>query len=486
MARKQSEILAEEMEILRAEIRVIEENENATEDDVSRGETLLDEWETKNGLYQKAIDREKRVDDVMRASLNPGNREKAFTAPNVKINRDPFDSDTEFNSLMRSTRHGGGQTVNFDAETTIERAKYAIDQVPRFVPDASKERLHELLEQEHHVHTPLIARHILVTGSPTYRDEFREYATTGHVGEMLRTAMSLTSGNGGYLVPHFLDPTIVLTNAGVYAGTIRGISTVKTIGTTKWEGVTSAGVTAAWVGEGVAASDASPTFTGPSITAQKAVAWLSGSYEVLQDAGFNNDLMMLLADARARLEEADFATANTGATKPRGVVAAVAAVTASIVTAATTNAFVVGDVYSVSNAVNPRQEQNLAWLAHKAIYNKVRQFDTSGGGGFWTNLNFGQPANLLGAPAMKSSAMASAVSTGANVLLAGDFSQYYIVDRIGMSVIYDPLIKTTASGAAPTGQAGWYAFWRTGADVVNADAFRLLQLNQVAAATALA
>jgi HK97 family phage major capsid protein len=287
------------------------------------------------------------------------------------------------------------------------------------------------------------------------------------------------------LVPHFLDPTIILTNAGVYAGTIRSLATVKTIATKSWEGVTSAGVTAHWTAEATATTDSSPTFTSPVITAQKADAWITGSYEVFEDSGFSSDLGMLLADAKSRLEEAAFATGNTGASVPRGVVAAVAAVTASIVTSITTAAFVVGDVHNVSNAVNPRQEQNLAWLAHKAIYSKVRQFDTSGGGGFWANLNVGQPPILLGAPALKSASMTSVITTGTNIMLAGDFSQYYIVDRIGVSVIYDPLVKTTAAGAAPTGQAGWYAHWRVGADVVNADAFRLLQLNQVAANTAL-
>lgn len=101
-------------------------------------------------------------------------------------------------------------------------------------------------------------------------------------------------------------------------------------------------------------------------------------------------------------------------------------------------------------------------------------------------MGVGQPPLLLGAKALKSAAMTNVVGTGTNILLAGDFSEYYIVDRIGMSVIYDPLIKTTASGAAPTGQAGWYAHWRVGANVVNADAFRLLQLNQVANDTPLA
>jgi HK97 family phage major capsid protein len=493
MPRKRSEIIAEEMEVLRAEVKVIEEMDAPGEEDLSRADACLEEWDSKKIDYDKAVEREKRVEEVKRAALDHGNKEggdaaEAWDRTKVQVKRntaDPFEDNSELRELMRSAKRA--EVVNFDADATIERAQRSVDAVPRWVPDSTKQRLHTLLDGDDDINTPLIARHIVLTGSPEYRSQFMEYVRSmgKYVPELLRTAMSLTAGNGGVLVPHFLDPTIIITNSGVYGGTIRSLSTVKTIAVKQWEGITSAGITAQWTGEATATTDDSPTFTSPVIVAKKADAWLTGSYEVLEDTGFSNELGRLLGDAKTRLEEAAFATGNTGATIPRGVVAAVAAVTASIVTSAATGTFAVGDVHNTSNAVNPRQEQNLGWLAHKAIYSKIRQFDTSGGGGFWANLNVGQPPLLLGAPALKAAAMTSVVGNGTNILLAGDFSQYYIVDRIGMSVIYDPLVKTTASGAAPTGQAGWYAHWRVGADVVNADAFRLLQLNMVAAAVAL-
>jgi HK97 family phage major capsid protein len=300
----------------------------------------------------------------------------------------------------------------------------------------------------------------------------------------MRAAMSLTDANGGYLVPFTLDPTVILTNAGV-ANPFRAISTIKTIATDSWNGVTSAGVSAEWTAEGVEAADATPTFGQPTITPKKADAWVFGSYEVLADSGFASELGRLLADAKDRLEAAAFATANTGATIPRGVVAAVAAVTASIVTAAATNAFAVGDVYNTSDALRPRDAAQASWVGNKKIFSLTRRFDTAGGSAFWANLGMGVPNQLLGQPVYEASAMTGVVSTGANILLAGNFAEYYIVDRVGMSVIYDPMVKSTGNGR-PTGQGGWYAFWRVGADAVDPSAFRLLQLNQVAAATALA
>jgi hypothetical protein len=40
---------------------------------------------------------------------------------------------------------------------------------------------------------------------------------------------------------------------------------------------------------------------------------------------------------------------------------------------------------------------------------------------------------------------------------------YLIVDRIGMTLVYDPVVKAAAN-LRPSGQAGWYGFWRVGAD----------------------
>ena len=480
MAKKRSEVLREEMEALRAEIKVIEENEEATDDEISRGSDLLAEWDDKKGDYDKALERERKVDEVLRAALQPETTESASPArprgPEIMRKVEPFETTDE---LVRSLWNHG----SFDEKDTISRALAAVEHAPRHVDDKGKERMDDLLHLDNR-HAPLIARHMLLTGSPEYHEQFREYvASRGtYVGEAMRAAMSLTDANGGYLVPFTLDPTIILTNAGA-ANPFRQISTIKTIATDDWNGVTSAGVSAEWTAEGVEAADASPGFGQPKITPKKADAWVFGSYEVLADSGFASELGRLLADAKDRLEAAAFAVANTGATVPRGVVAAVAAVTTSIVASQTTNAFGINDVYSVSDALRPRDAAQAAWVANKKFYSLIRRVDTSGGSAFWANLGMGVPALLLGQPQYEASSMTGVVTTSAYPLLAGNFAEYYIVDRVGMSVIYDPMVKS--SNFRPTGQGGWYAFWRVGADVVDPAAFRVLQLNSTATFTPL-
>jgi HK97 family phage major capsid protein len=315
-----------------------------------------------------------------------------------------------------------------------------------------------------------VARHVLVTGSDEYREAFDEYLANPE-GNAQRTALSLTQANGGYLLPFVLDPTIVLTNAAS-ANPFRRISNVKTTTSNTWNGVTSAGVTAAWLAEGVAAADASPTVGNIVITPLKAAAWIFGSFEVLADTDFGAQLPGLLQDAKDRLEEAAFSV-GTGTLQPKGVVTAATTTVATV----TTGAYVVADVYALHAALPPRfrNSPNAAFVANVSQINRTRQLDTAGGASFWTNLGKDSPEQLLGKGIYESSSMASVLTTTTKIMVFGDFSQYYIVDRVGVSVLYEPMVTGTgASANVPTGQSGWFMFWRVNADAAVPGAFRAL------------
>jgi HK97 family phage major capsid protein len=115
-------------------------------------------------------------------------------------------------------------------------------------------------------------------------------------------------------------------------------------------------------------------------------------------------------------------------------------------------------------------------VSNFAVQSTIRQMDTAGGSSFWANFAGPlMPERLLGLPIYASSTMTSTVTTGSNILLAGDFSEYIIVDRVGMSMSYDPNVRSSAN-MRHTGQGQFTAFWRTGADVGSVNAFRLLQL----------
>jgi HK97 family phage major capsid protein len=247
-------------------------------------------------------------------------------------------------------------------------------------------------------------------------------------------------------------PTIILTNTGS-ANPWRRISNVKQTTSNTWNGVTSAGVNAAWLTEGTIATDNTPTVGNVQITPQKAAAWVFGSYEVLEDTDFGQQLPRLLADAKDRLEEAAFATgAGTGGV-PGGVITGAT----TVITTATTLVIAVGDIYAVQGALPPRfrNAPGCAWVANVAIINKFRQLDTAGGASFWTNLGKGQPETLLGAPIYESTTMSGVTSVGSLEAVMGDFGQFIVVDRVGVSLIYEPLVKQTG-GILPGGQAGQF------------------------------
>jgi HK97 family phage major capsid protein len=353
----------------------------------------------------------------------------------------------------------------------VARARTAIEKAPDFMLDEHREQADTLVKRASRKQKPLFAQHMLLTGSEDYLDMFTRYMLSP-LDTAQRAALSLTNANGGYLVPFTLDPTIILTNAGS-ANPYRQISNIKRTATNTWNGVASTGMNAAWLAEAGVVADASPTFSNIQITPQKASAWVFGSYEILEDSDFETELPGLLADAKDRLEEAAFAT-GTGSGQPKGIVTAATTVYTGADTGGHTIAL--ADVYGIQAALPARFRRNASWVASISAINRFRQLDTAGGSSYWTNLGQGQPERLLGGGVFESTTVSAYTpSVGQLVAVYGDFQQYAIVDRIGMSVMYEPMVKDTSTGR-PTGQGGWFAFWRVSADALVPGAFRTLKL----------
>lgn len=459
--------LRSELEAMRSELVELEAIESPSDEQVSRSGELLADWDIKKADLDARVERAKKVALVRAAALDPENVESAFHAPNVSFKRSAFENLEGIRSGMVS------------ASDMRARALNAIEESRDEMPDAHREQATALAQR-----SAGIAKQMLLTGSPAYRSAFEKALAypdsfqsmlSAEESEAFRTALSTTSANGGYAIPFLLDPTIVLTNSGS-ANPFRQVARVESGMSNKWNGLTSAGVTAEWKSEGAPAADASPTFGQPSITAYLADAYVLGSYEVLEDTNLAVQLPALLQDAKDNLEATAFATGS--GSQPQGIVTAVTAVTASRVSPTTGGAFTVAsraDVDKVIEAVPPRHRSKASWVANYSTYGIIRRMDTYGGSSFWANLGASQPSELLGRPQYESSAMASTVTTGSNILLAGDFSQYLIYDRVGMTVEYIPNVFDTSTGR-PTGQRGWIAHWRTGADALNANAFRVLKL----------
>jgi HK97 family phage major capsid protein len=327
-----------------------------------------------------------------------------------------------------------------------------------------------------------IAKIVLATSSPEYMRAWQKCASDRkHLltqGEQvaLERAMSLTDSAGGYLVPFQLDPTVIISSNGS-RNQIRQVARQVVATGDIWNGVSSGAVSWSWDAEAAEVSDDTTTFAQPTVPVYKAAGFVPISIEALEDeANVTMEVARLLAFGKDTLEAAAFAT-GSGSGQPTGIVTALVASSPTvIVVSAGANAFAAADVYALDNALPARFRAQSSWLGNRTTYNLIRQFDTGGGAQMWERIGADVPAELLGRAALESEDMDGTFGSGENyTLIYGDFENYVIADRVGMQVEFLPHLFHTSNNR-PSGQRGWYAHYRVGADSVQDGAFRLLNI----------
>ncbi|MFC5996945.1 phage major capsid protein [Pseudonocardia hispaniensis] len=449
-------------------------------------QTRWDELETERATrVTESEQRQRREAALVRAAQNPRNTEHADRDPVA----DPRDSDP--------TR-GRGNPWDLSAVDVPGRSHYqvglelrarALDAAERMpaMTDARRAALTDILERFDTDRGDL-ARQVLVASDPAYLRAFakglrnelyalddEERAAMQRASTLVR-AMSLTDNAGGYLIPQQLDPTLILTSDGS-TNPIREISRKVVATGDVWYGVSTTHATWSWDAEAAEVSDDATVFAQPSIPNHKGAGFIPISIEALADErNVTEAIGTVLAMGKDDLEAAAFAT-GTGTGQPTGIVTAIVASSPSrLVASAGADTFAVGDLYAVEEALPAKYRTRAQWVANKTIYNDVRQFGTSDSHALWERLGAGQPARLLGYPTHEASAMDGSITAAAEnyVLLFGDFSNYVITDRLGMVV--ESIPHLFGASGRPTGQRGFYAYYRTGADSVNDGGFRLLNV----------
>lgn len=368
-----------------------------------------------------------------------------------------------------------------------DRALKAIEDKDHFeIGDDSRERVTKLIERKDDAQGT-IAKRVLLTGSKAYKRAFakvmgangNEALALASMDEDSRNAlvraMSLTDGSGGYAVPFTLDGTLINLGDGA-ANPFRNVSRVETITTDAWNGLASTQMTAGYAAEASEVGDDATTFTQPNIPVHRGDAFVPASIEITQDyPGIAEDLMELFADGRNNADAAAFVT-GSGTNEPTGIVTALTG-GSSIVTSAATDTFAVGDVYETLEQVPPRFRgpgARLAWMSALGIYHDIRQFGSAGNPG--PNV-FEATNGILELPWVEGSGFDGTINATQDnyVLIVGDWRNYVIVDRVGASVEFVPHLFATGNNR-PSGQRGWLYLWRSGADSVNDNAFRLLNV----------
>jgi HK97 family phage major capsid protein len=450
--------------------------------------------------------RRAKIEAITRTAADPANLEGPAGAPSlVKGLGDRAERPAEvIQRIGNPWRAEGGPLNRETGDGLISRAHSAIEgQSERLTHDGA-EKLAGLLSERPCSFGPYevrtredIARSaelVLALSSPHYETAFRAIlrnpeAFRGGTGVLMwsdeerqaytdvmacRAALIENTGTGGaYLLPLYLDPTIMLTNAGA-ANPWRRVCRNVTTTSSSWNGVTSSGITAGWLAEGTVSSDNTPTLGQLVITPQKEAQWIMASFEEVADSDISNQVPALIDDAFNRLEEAAFTT-GSGSGQPFG------AITRATVDGNTGLLTVANAVAQFSLLANlpvrfrTYPQAKPYWACNILVLNAMRAltaFSASTNSIVNDATDDGVP-EMFGYDVLESTTMDGVLTTGGHKgLLFFDANSYIIANRLGTSVVYEPLVPGTG-GINPAGVAGWFAYRRVGADVSTATALRV-------------
>lgn len=287
-----------------------------------------------------------------------------------------------------------------------------------------------------------------------------------------------TSSQGGYLVPTLYSNDLVTIT---YLNSVlrdAGARTIKVTGTNSFRVPTLTNSTAAVLtAEAAGFDEQEPTFAEIAFVPYKYTALAKASREAVDDsridvAGIVNDD----ANYRFVLAENIAFTTGTGSSQPQGIVIGATNGTTCASVSAITADEVIGHFHTVGYQY--RNSPTFGWMMNDATVAYVRKMKDTANNYLWLNPSgavgggFTGPMQptLLGKPVFTNNSMASALTTGQKLILAGDFRYFWIADFAQTEV------QQLRELYAANGQIGYVFNKRIDAHVVLAAALQYLKL----------
>jgi HK97 family phage major capsid protein len=392
----------------------------------------------------------------------------------------------------RGVRHPAGMEAPDRVNAVFDRAQHVLEEHIRegWMQSSDADRIDGVLRGGD-LHYGLDARYVAACGDPNYRSAFAKLIRWGDGAHLRMTtaeqeavqqavaaeemrAMAVGTGSaGGWALPISIDPTMVLSNAGVVSP-LRQLASQRTISTYEYRAITTAGTTATFAAEFTEVADGSPTLAQPDAFVEKAQAFVPFSVEVGMDyPGLMDELGKLFSDAKGILEGEKFTSgAGHGSFEPQGLITGLSG--SSVYATGAAGTWAVSDLYAVQNSLSPRWQPDAVWLLSLPVFNTTKRLVASAS---TVEPQIVSPDGqlLLNKKWWELSTMATSVATGNRIAVYGDIdSAFRIIDRIGMQVELVPHLFGT--NRRPTGQRGLYAFWRTTSIVMVNDAARVVQV----------
>jgi HK97 family phage major capsid protein len=449
---------------LRARIVELSEKDNITADENSELDACLEAHEARTAEFDALEAREARINAARERVVE---RAAGVDAPQV-MKRTATDVD-----VSRASR------------SEIRDAALAIlDRDGKHLAARNGDHVEALLRTRSQITDGgQIAKRMVLTESDAYRSAFMKGVTqvspafTSEEARALTEFRAMSEGvdtAGGFGIPVLIDPSIILTS-GAAAAPVLELARVVTITTDEWKGVSSAGVTWSYDGEGDQVSDDAPTLAQPTVKVYSARGFIPYSVEVGDDyPAFAAEMRRLLDAGYIDLVAKQTVTGSGSA--PQGIFTALDANTNVEVSVSTDGALFGVDLLNVWKALPERYRANATWIMNVDVENEIRQLAAGADSAYYTvDLSAGGIGTLFGRPIRTTDYAPefSGTTGAANILVVGDFSNFLVAQRAGMSLELVPHLF--GANQRPTGQRGWFASARHGFDSVNDLAFRILQ-----------
>ncbi len=273
--------------------------------------------------------------------------------------------------------------------------------------------------------------------------------------------------DGGFLVPEEFENQIV--TALEENNVIRSIAKTITTAAERKIPIAATHSVAQWTPENGAYTESNPTFGQKTIDAFKLTDLVKVSTELLQDSMFNLESYISSEFARAFgvAEEQAFCT-GTGVGQPTGIFTENGGEIGLTLTS-TTN-ITCDNIIELVHSLKSPYRRNAVFLMNDSTISMLRKLKDTNGAYLWQpSLQAGQPDRLLGYP-LYTSPYVPTVAAEALPIAFGDFSNYWIADRMGRSV------QRLNELYAGNGQVGFLATERVDAKVILSEGIKLLKM----------
>jgi HK97 family phage major capsid protein len=317
-----------------------------------------------------------------------------------------------------------------------------------------------------------------ILGAPTKSAEAKTGRATNDYkadfGNILRGKLPINNvlstspdTDGGYLVPIEFERQIIM---GLKeANVIRSIAKIITTSAERKIPIAATHSTAQWTAENDAYTESNPTFAQKTIDAFKLTDLVKVSTELLQDSMFDLESYIAAEFARAfGVAEEEAFCVGTGTGQPTGIFTASGGQVG--VTAGGAAAITGDNLIDLIYALKSPYRRNAVFMMRDVTVSALRKLKDNNGAYLWQpSVQAGQPDRLLGYP-IYTSPYAPAVAASSLPIAFGDFSNYWIADRMGRTV------QRLNELYAGNGQVGFIATERVDGKVILSEGIQLLRM----------